>query len=386
MPSVFHIIVFLSYGVLAFAVALVLPDSFPEIDEKFAYSIGGLVLLTGALLHQSFVHHEKRSELREQLASMRVSQAALLSEMAQARGSAAPILKADLDGAEKRVLEKLSVQLLRDDGPGKPKRSRDRASAGSGKGKGGKAAPLDEETVLDIVRNALNIGRVELMLQPVVSIPQRKLHFFECYSRIRSDAAVLTPDQYLPVANKRGLITAIDNMLLIRCVQLVRNTQRRNRNLGFFSNMSVHSLKDEEFFRDFISFMADNAELAPSMVFEFAQRDLSDLEEKNLDDLELLSDLGFRFSIDQITSLDMNYEILARRRVKFVKVPASLLLKEIDKAGSLRLFKEPLDSMAIDLIAEKVESEEDLLKLLDQPVDFAQGYLFGVPRISRESA
>jgi cyclic-di-GMP phosphodiesterase, flagellum assembly factor TipF len=50
----------------------------------------------------------------------------------------------------------------------------------------------------------------------------------------------------------------------------------------------------------------------------------------------------------------------------------------------MRAFKHALDEQAIDLIVEKIESEQSLLEILDLPVDFGQGYLFGEPRAAKE--
>jgi cyclic-di-GMP phosphodiesterase TipF (flagellum assembly factor) len=44
-----------------------------------------------------------------------------------------------------------------------------------------------------------------------------------------------------------------------------------------------------------------------------------------------------------------------------------------------------LNDNNIDLIVEKLEAETDLIELLDYDIDFGQGYLFGAPRISRET-
>ena len=51
-----------------------------------------------------------------------------------------------------------------------------------------------------------------------------------------------------------------------------------------------------------------------------------------------------------------------------------------DPILDMRAFKGALDRHAMDLIVEKIESEDMLLDLLDLRVDFCQGYLFGEPR------
>ncbi len=53
-----------------------------------------------------------------------------------------------------------------------------------------------------------------------------------------------------------------------------------------------------------------------------------------------------------------------------------------DAAEALRAIKRRLDESAIDLIVDRIESEAQLVELLDLPVDFGQGLLFGEPRTS----
>ncbi len=48
------------------------------------------------------------------------------------------------------------------------------------------AEGLDEQEILDLVREGLRENAVELALQPIVSLPQRKRRFFECFSRVRT--------------------------------------------------------------------------------------------------------------------------------------------------------------------------------------------------------
>ncbi len=247
---------------------------------------------------------------------------------------------------------------------------------------------LDEGRLLEIVRDGLRDNRVDLYLQPIVSLPQRKRRFYECFSRIRADeATMIVPDQYLPVAERAGLIGAIDNMLLFRCIQLLRRIQKQDTNLGIFVNISRHTLADTRFFRDFVAIMARKQELTPQLIFEFGQRDIMSHGEAVLLELERLARLGFRFSMDQVDHLDIDCDLLSRRHVRFIKVEAARLLESLDHAegrSQMDAFKRALDRAGIDLIVEKIEDEQTLVELLDFNIDFGQGYLFGEPRLSRE--
>ena len=249
------------------------------------------------------------------------------------------------------------------------------------------AQGLGERQILDLIRDGLRENRVELALQPIVSLPQRKRRFFECYSRIKAaDGKVLVPEQYLDIAERFGLVTAIDNMLLFRCIQLLRKLRKANANVGFFLNISQRTLADRDFFREFINLMAQNAELAPAIVFEFSQRAWDSADNTLHRDLDRLAQLGYRFSIDKVTNLDIDVPGLSSRHFRFIKVEATRLAQAA-ASGAIgedpKSFKRMLDSYAIDLIVDRIESEPMLLELLELSIDFGQGYLFGEPRIAK---
>jgi cyclic-di-GMP phosphodiesterase, flagellum assembly factor TipF len=247
---------------------------------------------------------------------------------------------------------------------------------------------LSEAETLAIVQGALSANRVELYAQPIVSLPQRKRRHFECLSRIRADDhSIMVPGDYVNVAERAGLIAGVDNMLLYRCVQLVRRVQRQNQNVGLFVNISGHTLADVRFFREFISFMAANRELAPGLIFEFAQAHVANHGAKLRSDLEQLARLGFRFSMDQITNLDLDLDELGRRHFRFIKIDAQRLLdstRGADARFDMKRFKAALDRNGIDLVVERIETEETLVELLDFNIDLGQGFLFGEPRPARE--
>lgn len=243
-----------------------------------------------------------------------------------------------------------------------------------------------DATILNIVREGIRNDRIDLFLQPVVTLPQRRPRYYECYSRIRAaDGAMILPAQYIELARDHGLLRAIDNVLLFRCVQLVRKAQRHNHDLGFFCNISMQTLSDRSFFPQFISFMEENRSLASRLTFELAEEDV-DSQWKFIDgDMAHLSRFGFRFSMDRVRNMGLDPSLMASRHFKFVKIDVNTLLARARaNRRNMRVFKNELDRNGIDLIVEKVETQEQLVELLDLGIYFAQGFLFGEPRLSRK--
>ena len=102
-----------------------------------------------------------------------------------------------------------------------------------------------------------------------------------------------------------------------------------------------------------------------------------------------LKRLGFQFSMDNITDFRIDGRELADRGVRYLKVPAPLLLGQQDAASS-DIHAADLSSLltrfGVDLIAEKIEGERSVLDLLDYNVRFGQGFLFSAPRPLRPEA
>ncbi len=243
---------------------------------------------------------------------------------------------------------------------------------------------MNDHTVLSAVREAIRADRIEIFLQPIVSLPQRKPRFYEMFSRIRLDqGGYLLPERYINIPAGQELVQALDNLQLIRCIQMLRDTERRNSPLRFFCNIASNTLRDTNFMTELVQFLGQNAALAPKLIFELAQADLQQLPPDMLPVLDGLGRLGCRFSMDQVYDLNLPITALIARKIKTVKVDSDLLLEHLRQpSGEMRLreLKVLLDRNGIDLIGSKIESEQQLRELLDLSIDFGQGYLFGEPR------
>jgi cyclic-di-GMP phosphodiesterase TipF (flagellum assembly factor) len=256
--------------------------------------------------------------------------------------------------------------------------------------------PSQEEILLQTVRDALADNRVDLYLQPVVSLPQRRTAYYESYSRLRdSTGRIMLPAEYLPAAEPAGLISAVDNLLLFRCVQIVRRLAKQDRKVGIFCNISLATLRDESFFPQFLDFLQENKDLAGALIFELGQAAFDERGSVEARNMAKLADLGYRFSLDKVSNLQIDLIDLARADVKFMKVAAPVLAEQlIEMDGALVMKgKKDLDAAdfaafarryGVEIIAEKIEQERQVIGVLELDVRYGQGHLFGEPRAIRE--
>ncbi|MFC3067822.1 flagella assembly cyclic-di-GMP phosphodiesterase TipF [Phenylobacterium soli] len=263
--------------------------------------------------------------------------------------------------------------------------------------RGAPAARRHSPALLETIRDALAENRVDLYLQPVVGLPQRRTVFYESFSRLRDESGrVLMPAEYLSVAEPAGLMTAIDNLLLFRCVQIVRRLAKQDRKIGIFCNISMASLADDSFFPQFLDLLTANRDLAGALIFEVGQAAFEGRTSLEARNMGKLADLGFRFSLDKVVDLDLDLQDLSRSDVKFVKVAGQLLLDELTEVDG-RLILRSLPDLAaedfaaltrrygVEVIAEKIETERQVVDVLDLDIGYGQGHLFGEPRAIRDA-
>jgi cyclic-di-GMP phosphodiesterase, flagellum assembly factor TipF len=246
----------------------------------------------------------------------------------------------------------------------------------------------DKGELLETIRSSLEENRVDLYLQPMVSLPQRKLRYYEALSRLRDqNGQIIMPAQYIQVAGQAGLMSVVDNLLLFRCVQIVRRLTQKNRDIGIFCNISGDTLADKEFFPQFLDYMRVNRDLAGQIIFEFSQQAVLKAGIEGERNLAVLATMGFALSMDHVESLALDFLRLKAIGFRHLKVRASMLTRGMNGAGAVVAaedFKKLLTRHGLNLIAERVEDEKTVVQLLEYGVDYAQGYLFGEPRAVRE--
>jgi cyclic-di-GMP phosphodiesterase, flagellum assembly factor TipF len=240
------------------------------------------------------------------------------------------------------------------------------------------------DAMLRDLREAIDGNRVDLYLQPIVTLPDRKLRFYDASTRIRTgDDAFMPPGDYLELAEREHLMPRIDNVMLVKCVQLLRRLGPESRLKGVFCNLSAQSLLDHDFFPELVEFMEENSTLADNLTFQLSQRAVLDIGADELAGLKTLGKLGFVFSLDHVADLDVDFAALRDHFFRYVKIEAKTLLHDMAEAGAsipAADMTSYLDRFDLKLIVEKVDDEASLERLMDYGVDLAEGDLFARPR------
>ncbi len=250
-------------------------------------------------------------------------------------------------------------------------------------------AGFDREAIIAAIRSAIESNRIDLYLQPIVTLPQRKVRYYEAVSRLKAENGdLVAAGDFLSYAEAGSLLPKLDDLSVLRCVQVARRLLLKNRDVGLFCNISGATLTDSGF-PHFLEFVDANRAIAHALVFEFTQSAVRAMGPIEHESLAALAERGFRFSMDNLTDLRVEARELNDRGFRFIKVPATLLLNRVGAASTdihPADFSDLLGRFGVDLIAERIESEGTVVDLLDYDVRFGQGYLFSPPRPVRAEA
>lgn len=243
---------------------------------------------------------------------------------------------------------------------------------------------LKDDEVALLIRDALKNERIDVHLQPIVTLPQRKVRFYEAVSRLRlPEGKLIEAKHFIDAARRSSAVLPLDENLVNSSLQVVRRLAVKSMDVGIFFNLAPETLSDRAAMNTIMNSLDANKAIAPSLFIEIAQNDFRSPNTIYRNSLHQLREHGFRFAIDHVSDLHIDPQAMAERGVRYLKISAELLLGRVPQTGAQVHPADLVDLLGrygIDLIAEKIETEATVVDLLDFDLGFGQGTLFAPPR------
>ncbi|MDX1490886.1 MAG: EAL domain-containing protein [Pseudohongiellaceae bacterium] len=230
---------------------------------------------------------------------------------------------------------------------------------------------------------ALNRDELEVFYQPIICPYSMRVAGCEALIRWRrADGGFVSPDEFIPLAEESGLVIRIDSLVLAKAKSFVSSL---NDKLGLNLNLSVNASARLFHMRDDSSQVWFDEIKKPSNVpisIEITERVLVEDADRARSVLSELSEAGVRISIDDFGTGYSSLSYLSRFPVQGMKIDKSfvskigLLKTEESLIETMLLMAEKLD---ISVVAEGVETQQQLDFLKNAKCDLVQGYYLGKP-------
>ncbi|WP_210496962.1 EAL domain-containing protein [Microvirga antarctica] len=251
--------------------------------------------------------------------------------------------------------------------------------------------PLETESELHrtrLVTQAFEADRIEVHLQPVVSLPNRKVRFYEALARLRlDDGTLLAPAEFLSRIERLGRAPEFDRRVLTRAMAVARHLMSRGSEAIVAVNLSPRSVTHPDFIDQLQGMVAASPEIVGKIVLELSQACWRGLDDGERGALAALGRCGLPLSLDQAPDLSLDARALSESGVRFLKFPAEMLIAAAGENNEadlcVRDFASLLRKSGIRLIADRVDHEDMVPTLVDLGVPLAQGFVFAAPRAVR---
>ncbi len=234
------------------------------------------------------------------------------------------------------------------------------------------------------LRKALQNNELYLQYQPQIDVPGARLVGVEALVRWRHpEHGMIPPDDFIPLAEETGLIVPIGAWVLrTACMQARAWQEECGRAVRVAVNLSARQFKDENLAQTVLGVLEETG-LDPRLLeLELTEGTLMDDAQATLATLEQLRAIGVYLSIDDFGTGYSSMNYLKRFNVRALKIDRSFisgLPQDSENAAITRAIIAMAHGLKLAVVAEGVETDEQLQLLKQFGCDMAQGYLLGHP-------
>ena len=235
------------------------------------------------------------------------------------------------------------------------------------------------------ITRAVETGRMDVLLSPIVGLMTHEVTHYDIKVRLKSETGAYfdSPEQDLVLAGS-DVLALFDSARLTRAASLARRLDSRGKSGSLLSEVAGLSLTDGGFLDTFAKIYEDRERIAGQLVLTFSQADVDRFTPSAWQALSDMHAFGFRFALDRLEHLDVDFSVLAKRGFAFAKLDAAVLLAGMPARDRFVPVDEVCREIAgagLTLIADAIDSEATRARLFGFGVLFGQGQLFGGGRL-----
>jgi cyclic-di-GMP phosphodiesterase TipF (flagellum assembly factor) len=244
------------------------------------------------------------------------------------------------------------------------------------------ASPARER--LAAVADALARERVDVYLEPILGLADERARHFEVTVRLKQGTGEeFDADEVGQVGRGSGLLPLLDALRVRHSAGLALRLERRGRDGKVFSSITSESLESRQFLAGVAEGRGQGEFVTDRLVLAFEQSAVRAFAPAQWGALAGLRDQGFRFSLQGLTDLDMDFAALRTSGFEFVKLDARVFLQGLPLGQGVVPPSDLCRHMAgqgLAIIVGRIDSEAERTRIQGFGVQFGQGGLFGAPR------
>ncbi|MCX7843106.1 MAG: EAL domain-containing protein [Clostridia bacterium] len=239
---------------------------------------------------------------------------------------------------------------------------------------------IGNKSIGDELMDILENNQITTSFQPIISLKDGSVLGYEALSRGPSGSILESPANLFDVARVYGKLWELEYLCRIKALE---NSAKADSRSYFFLNVDPDIINDEKFKKGFTKEFLKKFGIDPgSIVFEITEKNsIADINsfKKTIDNYK---DQGYKIAIDDTGSGYSGLKLITEIHPHFIKLDMSLI-RGLDRDGLkyalIKTFYEFCLVTDIKLIAEGIETENELNALIDIGINYGQGYYIQKP-------
>lgn len=235
-----------------------------------------------------------------------------------------------------------------------------------------------------LIKDSLENNYFYLVYQPQYTVQDKKLRGFETLIRCKlPNQTIVSPGDFIPVAEQTDLIQKIDEYVLERAMREFKPVLEKTGGKYIISvNVSAKSMSDKDFV-DKLALMLEKTGFPPyALEIEITEYSLAESREQTIENVTVLRKLGIHIALDDFGTGYTSLAQLVNLPINVLKIDKSLIDDINSKDSAIELIEAVIymgHLMDCYIISEGVEKQEQVDILKKHKCDFIQGYVWGKP-------
>ena len=235
------------------------------------------------------------------------------------------------------------------------------------------------------LRNAIFNGEIDVHYQPKVGLQLREIIDVEALARWNHPTrGLILPSEFIPVADETGLIIPLGRAVLRKACAQMASWQRDYpaKRVALSVNLSCRQFKQSDLVEDILRTLSETGLSPQRLSLEITESCLMENKTKALEMLQQLRARGIGLQIDDFGTGYSSFSYLHQLPFTELKIDRSFVSGMSESAGSAQIVRTIIvlaRTLGMNVVAEGIETRDQLSQLTALGCDYGQGYLFAKP-------
>jgi len=242
----------------------------------------------------------------------------------------------------------------------------------------------DEKEIIDQMEDALENNQFEMYLQPKYNLHTNSYCGGEALVRWRHpQKGLISPGEFIPIFEQTGFIRKLDMFMLEEVCKVLKSWEaKKHPDISISVNISRKNLNQIDFIERVLSITNQYRIHRGQLEIELTESSIFEDVDRVIEIGQAFRNYGFKMSMDDFGSGYSSINLLGNLPLDVIKMDQGFFNSRINREQNHIVVESTIDmikKLGMTVVAEGIETKEEVEMLRKLGCDIIQGYFFGKP-------